>query len=638
MKLRVTGPTLPVQTCARRLAALLGTEHTSVGSRKTREDLGLDETVLTLDDGSGASHRVLACEISWHGPHVAEELPGSEPVVQAISGLAHLHGLDRGWPRPLGVELGSVAAGVLASQGVLAALLGRRRGAMVSTVRTSVTQAALCAISQYIARATSSDTWSEWMPMAPGPEPGPPFRSADGYWFEIEALETETWKCFWSSLGVQASLLGRAWTMFHARYSTAICTLPRGFHGATQGRTLAELAELARRCGVSLSVLRSYPEVVAEPGLEDTEFPVIREHTGPTDRGSAAVEQFPAAATGASADLPLAGLRVVEATSRIQGPLAGQFLRMLGAEVIRVEPPGGDPARGAPPLSGDTGAVFLCMNRGKKSVELDLAQPAGRAELVDLVADADVFLHNWRPGKAVEWHLDFADLAPHNPKLVYGAASGWGEFASRCPPIGVEFLVQAYTGLGNAIHPEGEPPLTTRLLVTDFMGAMVACEGILAGLYRRECGAGASKVDTSLLAGAMSLHSHALAAYASGTEYRRRSGRPVWTSWDTPLQAADGLILVTVSDEAALNRLSEICGADTQCGSRGALESSITRRLANRPAREWQQVLPAAGIPCGAVRSDLSELPADPLLGSYMESVGDTWAPSGPWRFTSNEH
>lgn len=636
MTIRLRGPALSVRTCASRLGALIGGERALEASCGTGSQPPVDEVVFESDE-LAADSREFECEMPWHGPR-ADVLPGSEAVVQATCGLAHLHGLERGRPRRLGAEVGSVAAGMLASQGVLAALIGHSRGVPVTAIRTSITHAALLSISQYIARATSSDTWSEWMPVTPGPEPGPPFRSADGHWFEIETLDPEAWKRFWGDLGADTALLGRAWTLFRARYSTAKCSMPEGFHGATQGRTLAELTELARCYGVSLSPLRSYREVLAEPGLGNIEFPTITPvppelRTNPGPSGSKHTpETLP---SGLKADLPLRGLRIVEATSRIQGPLAGQLLRMLGANVVRVEPPGGDPGRVTSPLAGGAGALFLCMNRGKEPVELDLAHPAGRVALTDLAAEADVFLHNWRPGRAKEWHLDFENLAPRNPELIYCAASGWGELAPKCPPIGMEFLVQAYAGLGNAIHPEGEHPFPTRLLVTDFMGAMVACEGILAALYRRERGAGGCRVDTSLLAGAISLHAHALEAYSSGEEGSRREGRPMWTPWDVPLQTADGLIFVTISDEAALERLREACGIDGQRRSGEDIVNSVAKRLRSRPAREWQQILLAAEIPCGAVCTDLSELPTNPLLKGCLEPVEDAWMPSTPWRFTT---
>ncbi len=642
VRIKLSGPSLSVRTCASRFSALVGSEcrlERSCGTRGQESDV--EQVLLAFDDAAG-DDREIECEVAWHAPRAARTLPGSEATIQATCGLAHLHGLENGHPRPLGLEVASVTAGVLANQGLLANLIGgSNHTTPVSVIRTSVTHGALLAVSQYIARATSSDTWSEWLPVTAGEDPGPPFRSTDNRWFEIETLDPEAWTTFWGTLGVNASLFGRAWTLFRGRYSTATCTMPRGFHDATQERTLSDLTRLAESCGVSLSPVRNYREVLADTRLDNIWLPAIT-HTEAPFGATWAAPRLPGAASpprSAETYAPLAGLRVVESTSRIQGPLAGQLLRMLGADVVRVEPPGGDPGRMMPPVVGDTGALFLCMNRGKQPIEIDLSCPAGRAELADLVRDADVFLHNWAPGKAALWRLDFDDLAPRNPGLVYCAASGWGESADKCPPIGMDFLVQAYAGVGNAIHPEGEPPLPTRLLVADFMGGMVATEGILAALYRRNCGAGASRVDTSLLAGAMSLHSHVLTAFAACDEHGRRAGRPIWTRWDAPFQTADGLIFVSVSDAAALKRLRAVLGiGDDDHSSAGDVAALASRHLADRPAREWQRVFLESGIPSGVVCTDLSELAANPLLEGCLEPVGDAWMPRKPWEFTTDAH
>lgn len=639
MRIRVTGPALSVSTCAGRLEALLPA-RVSAGSPHALARAGdsdrLAEVLLELEV-PWAGEQELDCRITWHGPEVAGDLPGSEAMIQATCGLAHLHGLDAGGPRRLGVEVASVAAGLLASQGTLAALIGTSRGRSVPTVRTSVTQAALLSISQYIARGTSSEEWSEWMPVPGGPDPGPPFASADGELFEIETLDAEAWKIFWLDLGVDPSLLGRAWTLFNARFSTARCSMPEGFHAATRRRPLSELAELARRCEMSLCRVRSAHEVMLEPGVDKMELPEITSVAGDGATAAGGAQSRPSGPSTLelAPSPPLAGLRVVEATSRVQGPLGGQLLRMLGAEVERVEPPGGDPGRFNAPLAGETGAFFLCVNRGKQPVELDLAQPVGRDALLDLAGDADAFLHNWRPGKAEQWGLDASALARRNPGLVYCAASGWGRMAARCPPIGMEFLVQAYAGLGSTLNPAGQRPLPTRLLLTDFMGAMVACEGLLAGLWLQARTGTGPEVATSLLAGAMTLQHHILREQASGRERGRRDGRPLWGPLDVPLPTAEGHVMLSAGNDERLRHVAETCGVNQAAGRE--LRAAIARRLAARPGEEWERLLLDAGIPCGLVCTDVKELARRPRLDGCLESLpGTTWAPSAPWRFSAD--
>ncbi|MGH3622931.1 MAG: CoA transferase, partial [Sciscionella sp.] len=201
-------------------------------------------------------------------------------------------------------------------------------------------------------------------------------------------------------------------------------------------------------------------------------------------------------------NLPLDGLVVVEATNRVQGPLAGHVLGLLGARVLRIEPPGGDPARGMPPMAGACSARFLALNRGKEAVQVDLKSPAGRRQVCELVGGADVFLHNWAPGRAAELALDAGHLAAVRPGLVYAAASGWGdEFGAR-PPLGTDFLVQAYSGLAGLVRPAGEPAAPSLMTLTDVLGGMVCAQGVLAALVAVLSTGYGQRVDSSLLSAA----------------------------------------------------------------------------------------------------------------------------------------
>lgn len=130
-------------------------------------------------------------------------------------------------------------------------------------------------------------------------------------------------------------------------------------------------------------------------------------------------------AGSAPSGLPLAGLTVLEAGRRIQAPLAAHLLGLLGADVVRIEPPGGDPLRGMPPACSGISARWLALNRGKQAVEIDIKAEDDRRRLREMAAGADVFLHNWAPGKAAELGLDHDQLAAASPALVYAYTSGW---------------------------------------------------------------------------------------------------------------------------------------------------------------------------------------------------------------------
>lgn len=612
----VAGPALAVQTCARRLAPSgVQTVDASDPGRIVLAWPGADRA--TADAG---------CDISWWGPARAAEEPGNEAMVQAASGLMHLHGRDLGGPRRIGVDVCSVAAGMLAAQVLLAGAVGQCRGIDATLVHTSVLQAGLLQASHYLAAATCPP---EALP-PPGPDPGPPFRTSDGHWFEIETFDTEAWKAFWLRLGAPAEPLGSAWAHFRPRYYRGTTSLPAGFHQATAGHTLAEVAAAAAACRVSLTPVRSYDEVRrdASPCVD---LPVIAPSGSCPDPRMRPEPPPPDA-------LPLTGLEVVEATSRLQGPLAGLLLQMLGARVTRVESPGGDVGRGVPPLAGDTGSFFLCFNRGKDTVELDLARASGRAELVERAAGADVFLHNWRPGKAAEWGLDAADLAAMNPRLVYAEASGWAPGSGASKLIGTDFLVQAWTGLANALDPDPDPPRPSRVLLTDFLGALVTCEGVLAGLYRRERRGTGCRVSTSLEAGAMALQAHILDGLAGTGGAQRASartaaGRPLWGALDTPIAMADGMLVVDAGGEGR-RRLLALCDVDRPSLTGESLDDAIVHRLGQGTVSDWAARLAAEGVGCQPVVTDLATIPDDPRLAPLFERLAaECRAPSTPWRF-----
>ena len=599
----VRGPRLSVETCARRLAP--------VAARQ-------------------ADVAPVEAEISWCGPgSFPPERRWSEAAIQARCGLMEVHGWDGGQPRRVGLEVASVAAGMLAAQGVIATQIGARRGRPVSRVETSVLAAGLFLVSHHIAAATSG---GELLPSPLGPERGPPFRTSDDRWFEIEVFDAEAWRSFWKRLGAADAELGRAWTSFRSRYYRGRCAFPPGLHQATAGHTLAEAAEVAAACGLSLTPVRSYREVLEHPG-PGVDHPSVGGPAGPG--GAVAGADRTEAHVGEPPDvghLPLHGMRVVEATSRMQGPLAGLLLQMLGAEVIRVEPPGGDVGRMVPPIAGDTGSFFLCFNRGKKAVQLDLTRPSGRTELLELLGSSDAFLHNWRPGKAAEWGLDRDAVAAVGPRLVYAEATGWHPVTENAHLIGTDFLVQAYAGFGDGLNPPDEPPLTSRALLTDTLGALVTCEGLLSGLHLRELTGRPVHVRTSLLQGAMAAQAHVLDLLATGSDMSgRRAGRPLWGPLDRPVSGTSGSLVASVESDDDLDRLSRVCGV-SRSASRPSTEQEIANRLGTGSPELWEERLAQAGIACSTVSTDLAALATDDRLEALFEPLaGSCRAPAAPW-------
>ncbi len=617
---------LPGRVCAEHLA-LLGARCNLVQARSRYNDadpllagvLGLGST----GNGNGSTpDKQIECTIRWNPPHRSvPTLPATEAIIQALSGLMGVHGRDRLVPQRLGLEVASVATGIVATQAALAALIARSRGHSVRGVETTVLQGALLFLVHHLALATCPEPFTM---IEPGHASGPPFRTADGHYVEIEVLSFDSWLALWRQLGVERSEIEVAWSSYVYRYLSACCTLPVALHVATGQHTLTELGRVAETCGVAVCRVRGYPELLREQGWWKVPPWEITPGTG-----RVTINQADRAPTEA----PLTGMRVVEITSRLQGPLAGLLLQMLGAEVIKVEPPGGDMGKYAPPRVGSQGAAYLAYNRGKQVVELDYKRPEGLAALADLAASADVFLHNWRSGRAEKLGLDFDDLARANPGLVYAHASGWGRSNPEPAPIAGDFLVQAHAGCGNGLNRADMPALPSRLTLIDVTGGLLACEGILAGLYWRERTGQGCRVDTSLLAGAMALQSQVLRAIASEQETGRRMGRPLWGPLHQPIQTADELVMIDAADALARSRVANVVGMTDMTTLEGQAEQRIAERFRIRPASEWAELLAEARIPAAVVRTDLASAPQDLLLSGLLETIDDVcWVPAPPWQ------
>ncbi|WP_285738942.1 CoA transferase [Kitasatospora phosalacinea] len=434
----------------------------------------------------------LACRLSWAGP-LGLRLD-SEADVQAACGVMQVHGRRYGTPTPLRVDFASVAAGVLAATGVLAALRARRLGAAYREVGVSVAQAALLGLSQYLAAASVEGCGAE--PPGVG---GPPFESADGVRFELEALEAEGWLRFWSALGVERRVVGRGWLPFQARYGTAVCPLPEELFAAARAVGHRRLVRVAAECGVELTVVAGRPAVLGG-------MPWQVRAGAPGVPGTPGASGTPGAARrGELSDggLPLSGVTVVEITRRVQGPVAGRVLALLGATVVRVEPPGGDPLRGVPPMTVGAGgeetavsARFAALNRGKGTWEADLRSPEGRSAVRELVSGADVLLHSLAPAKVAGLGLEAGAVAALRPGLVYAQASGGG------PGLSTDYPVQAHSGLAALLAPDGLPPRPTLLTVCDVLGGLVCAAGTVAALEARERTGRAQRVESSLLSAA----------------------------------------------------------------------------------------------------------------------------------------
>ncbi|MFK4224395.1 CoA transferase [Streptomyces sp. NPDC019890] len=512
-----------------------------------------------------------------------------EATVQAATGIMAVHGRRDGGPRGITADYAATATGVLTVQGVLAGLLAQARGGQVAQVSTSASRAGLLAVSQYLAAAGADE--DEAAELAPG---GPPFTSADGTVFELETLDPGAWAAFWRALGAAEKAVRAGWRPFQFRYATACAPFPEALHIAVRQIEWERIRYAAEVSGAQVCPLRS----LADRGIPDAPpWNLVPYEATYTSGATAGGPQL--------AGAPLAGLTVLEAGRRIQAPLAAHLLGLLGAEIVRIEPPGGDPLRGMPPACSGISARWLALNRGKKAVEVDIKSAADRRRLREMAAGADVFLHNWAPGKAAELGLDHEHLAAVNPALVFAYTSGW---ADRLPgaPMGTDFMVQARTGVGEAVRPAGEPPAPSLMTLLDVLGGLLGAEAVLAGLLLRERTGHGVRVDSSLLGAAEVLTAPALGRLAQGGDGRRPAG------FRRPLPTADGWIAPT----------------DTCAPAAAAYD------LRGLPTVDALAQLRTHGLSATPVTTDLADLHHDPRFGgSISRDVHGAPAVPDPWSF-----
>ncbi len=230
--------------------------------------------------------------------------------------------------------------------------------------------------------------------------------------------------------------------------------------------------------------------------------------------------------TDTRSELPLAGVTVVELGDSASAPFAGHILAGLGAQVWKVERPSGDSSRGwGPSQWKGSGAAFHAINRGKRSICLDIKDPVQLATLHDLIErHADVFIQNLRPGSATQYHLDADSLRRRKPELVYCEVGAYGHVGPLNRLPGYDPLMQAFSGIMSLTGEDGQPPVRAGVSIVDFGTGMWSVIGIVSALLRRERTHAGATVNSSLLETAIAWMSIGVANYAADGEPGGRFG------------------------------------------------------------------------------------------------------------------
>ncbi len=325
---------------------------------------------------------------------------------------------------------------------------------------------------------------------------------------------------------------------------------------------------------------------------------------------------------------PLHGVRVLDLSRVLAGPWATQMLADLGAEVIKIERPGtGDDTRAwGPPFTTRTdgtpgdAAYFLCANRGKKSVTLDISQPEGAAIARDLALTSDVLVENFKTGGLAKYGLGYASLSAIHPRLVYCSITGFGQTGPRAGQAGYDYMIQAMGGLmsitGQADGTPGAEPMKVGVAVADLFTGMYASNAILAALLHARATGEGQQIDLALFdVQAAMLANQATNFFVSGTAPARMGNAHPNLAPYQPFACTDGMVVIAVGNDGQFRALCSALG-DPDLASdarfltnalRIAFRDQLTERLTALTAQFSMSglmgALEAAGVPCGPVNT-----------------------------------
>jgi crotonobetainyl-CoA:carnitine CoA-transferase CaiB-like acyl-CoA transferase len=314
---------------------------------------------------------------------------------------------------------------------------------------------------------------------------------------------------------------------------------------------------------------------------------------------------------------PLAGLLVADFSRVLAGPYCTMLLADLGAEVIKVESPGGDDTRHwQPPVTAaGVSTYYLAVNRNKRSVVLDLRDERDRAAAAELARRADVMVENFKPGGLAKFGLGYEAVSAANPAIIYASITGFGAGAGAELP-GYDLIVQAMSGLMSLTGDPAGPPYRAGVALFDVMAGLHTTIAVLAALQHRTVTGQGQRVEASLLASAMSgLVNQASAVITAGVVPLRMGNAHASLFPYEPLPTADGEIVIAAGNDTQFARLCEVLGVpglaadprfaanEQRTVNRAVLWSLLTERLATRTSAEWFADLVAAGVPCGPINT-----------------------------------
>src|ERR1700691_3265438 len=318
---------------------------------------------------------------------------------------------------------------------------------------------------------------------------------------------------------------------------------------------------------------------------------------------------------------PLEGIRVADFTHIMAGPYATHLLRLLGAEVIKVEAPGrGDAMRdyGADRAYDGMAPAFIAVNAGKKSMSLDLKNPASLDAARRLIARCDVVVENFRPGVMARLGLGLSEARALKPDIIYCSVSGYGQSGPLRDWPAIDNIVQATSGMMSLGGDPGDPPMRVGFPVVDTLTGQTAAFAILAALLKRQRSGQGEFIDVAMMDASLAFMASAVVPFLVTGQAMERTGNTGYSGQPTAalFEAGDGKLIslgvVQQSQFEALARLLErvewiedprFMTPDLRRANAQALTAALAETLLRRSAADWEARMSAAGIPCGMVRN-----------------------------------
>jgi formyl-CoA transferase len=351
----------------------------------------------------------------------------------------------------------------------------------------------------------------------------------------------------------------------------------------------------------------------------------------------------------------LEGLRVLDLTRILAGPLCAQMLGDMGADVIKVEPPGaGDDTRTwGPPFTGGESAYFLGVNRNKRALTLNMGVKAGQEVLAQLVKKSDVLVENFKLGTLEKWGITNEWLEKNAPRVIRCSITGYGSMGPDAALPGYDFILQAESGLMSICGEPDGPPTKYGVAIVDVVTGLYACNVILAALAARNRTGRGQHVEVCLYDSGIAMLINVASNYlVSGKDARRYgNGHPSVVPYTT-YPTADGLIALAVGNDGQFVRFAETVGhpewgRDSRFArnpdrvtNREALDALIAQALRREKSAAWIGKLRAAGVPCGPINSvaealnDPHTLARDMVRTVKHPKVGDLRMVGIPFRFS----